>query len=226
MAVNHLVLGSNPSAGAISIYWKWRQTRDSADRFDPRFFLQKKQPFPEGGSTPVGCVSIPAVGRERRTIQVPEPFQFIGNGDKRVIRRIVSIRAFFSQKKQPFPEGGSTPKGCVSIPAVGRERRTIQVPEPFFRPPSHSIPSIHSIHSLHSLLIAPPLANLPETGYSMPVQRETLRSPHRQNTPLFLKRDGGRGKGKTFFSREKKFSPSPGMPSLVGNGAEKRARPL
>ena len=31
----------------------------------------------------------------------------------------------------------------------------------------------------------------------------------RQNTPLFLKRDGGPGEGKNFFSREKKFSLSP-----------------
>ena len=32
-----------------------------------------------------------------------------------------------------------------------------------------------------------------------------------QNTPLFLKRDGGLGEGKNFFSREKKFFLSPGF---------------
>ena len=29
------------------------------------------------------------------------------------------------------------------------------------------------------------------------------------STPLFLKRGGGSGEGKNFFSREKKFFPSP-----------------
>jgi len=31
-----------------------------------------------------------------------------------------------------------------------------------------------------------------------------------KHIPLFLKRDGGSGEGKNFFSREKKFFPSPG----------------
>jgi len=35
-----------------------------------------------------------------------------------------------------------------------------------------------------------------------------------QNIPLFLKKDRGPGEGKNFFSREKKFFPSPGPLSL------------
>ena len=36
------------------------------------------------------------------------------------------------------------------------------------------------------------------------------------NTPLFLKKDGGSGEGKNFFSREKKFFPSPDSRSFSG----------
>jgi len=36
-----------------------------------------------------------------------------------------------------------------------------------------------------------------------------------KHIPLFLKRDGGAGEGKNFFSREKKFFPSPASQSLL-----------
>jgi hypothetical protein len=35
------------------------------------------------------------------------------------------------------------------------------------------------------------------------------REPHSPSIPLFLKWDGGVGEGRNFFSREKKFRPSP-----------------
>ena len=36
-----------------------------------------------------------------------------------------------------------------------------------------------------------------------------LRQTGAKHTPLFLKKDRGSGEGKNFFSREKKFFPSP-----------------
>lgn len=38
-----------------------------------------------------------------------------------------------------------------------------------------------------------------------------------KKTSLFLKREGGAGEGKNFFSREKKFFLSPASPALIWN---------
>jgi len=51
---------------------------------------------------------------------------------------------------------------------------------------------------------------LPES--SLP---RTCREGSAAKTPLFLKRDGGPGEGENFFSREKKFSPSPGTANRI-----------
>ena len=45
----------------------------------------------------------------------------------------------------------------------------------------------------------------------------------RQNSSLFLKRDEGSGEGKNFFSREKKFFPSPEYLSLSGTARFEKA---
>ena len=42
-----------------------------------------------------------------------------------------------------------------------------------------------------------------------------LRPTGAKHTPLFLKKDGGLGEGKNFFSREKKFFPSPKKSPLL-----------
>ena len=47
--------------------------------------------------------------------------------------------------------------------------------------------------------------------------RAVAGQAERLNTPLFLKRDEGSGEGKDFFSREKKFFPSPEQSPLIGN---------
>ena len=53
--------------------------------------------------------------------------------------------------------------------------------------------------------------------------QQSARLP--QNIPLFLKRDGGRGKGKTSFHGKRSFPLPPESPTLIGNRAfRKRAR--
>jgi len=101
----------NPSAGAISIYWKWRQTRDSADRFDPRFFLTKKATIPGGWFDPEGVCEHPGCrpgaqdNPSAGAISIYWKWRQTRDSADRFDPR------FFSQKKQPFPEGGSTPEG-------------------------------------------------------------------------------------------------------------------
>jgi hypothetical protein len=50
----------------------------------------------------------------------------------------------------------------------------------------------------------------------------TIKPSPSTNTPLFLKRDGGLGEEKNFFSREKKFFSSPNSHTLYAKRSVER----
>ena len=81
MAVNHLVPGSNPGAGAIFILNSFKNKNGSV-KLDlrngniPHFLCNKKRTEPEGWFDPAGEHEHFSEAESGRQYQVPEPFLF------------------------------------------------------------------------------------------------------------------------------------------------------